>query len=282
MGKVLMRCNGINDEGQDPTQKCGIDVLAYNTVIQPGQGPALTITKELDRSSALLAQACANGSSIDEIAIDVFEDDDAADLPLIAITFSDCGIESLDMSVAAHSGLPCETITILYSRVEWKYTGSDGRIENASFVASRAIQDDGAHLQKPRLNEYVPNTAFIMMWMSAAHPELDDVCHAMKEVFGSFGIKAVRTDDIQHDDKITDLILNKIATSEFLIADLTGERPNVYYEVGHAHAMGKRPFLYRKTGTELHFDLAVHNVRQYKNILELRDLLSRRLEVLVR
>jgi nucleoside 2-deoxyribosyltransferase len=108
--------------------------------------------------------------------------------------------------------------------------------------------------------------------------DLVDVADTVKAIFSLFSIRAVRADDIEHEGLITQRILDEIKTSEFCFADLSGDRPNVYYEVGFAHALGRRVILYRKSGTGVHFDLAGYNCPEYKNMRDLREKLTRRLQ----
>ena len=119
------------------------------------------------------------------------------------------------------------------------------------------------------------------MPMDLGKPILEDVNNTIKNICAEFDIDAVRADDVEHSRRITDIVIEHVERCEFLIADLTDARPNVYYEVGCAHALDKRPILYRKKGAELHFDLSVHNVPEYRNITDLKEQLRERFEAIM-
>jgi hypothetical protein len=63
------------------------------------------------------------------------------------------------------------------------------------------------------------------------------------------GLKAVRADDeIFATGKVIDQILSGIKAAKVLVAELTGRNPNVFYELGLAHALNK-PVVLRRVNT---------------------------------
>jgi nucleoside 2-deoxyribosyltransferase len=65
----------------------------------------------------------------------------------------------------------------------------------------------------------------------------------IKNAIESCGLRAVRVDKTKITDPnvtIMDLVKTHLATCRFVVADVTGFRANVLYEVGLAHAVGKR------------------------------------------
>lgn len=102
----------------------------------------------------------------------------------------------------------------------------------------------------------------------------------IKPLAHEFNLKAVRVDEIQDAGKINDQILENIAKSRLVISDLSGERPNCYYETGFAHALGKEIILTIHKGSDIHFDLSSHRFIQWSTEKELRDRLRIRFKAI--
>ncbi|CAN5238880.1 hypothetical protein BH11PLA2_BH11PLA2_09650 [soil metagenome] len=74
---------------------------------------------------------------------------------------------------------------------------------------------------------------------------------------------------------IVDRIMDGIRTADFVIADLTMERPNVYLEVGYAWGLQKPVLLLARMGQKLHFDLSHHKCLFYPTIGKLAESLEK-------
>lgn len=76
------------------------------------------------------------------------------------------------------------------------------------------------------------------------------------------GFDCERVDQQFFEDRITDKILNQIEEADLIIADMSGRNANVFYEVGYAHALGKRPILVISAEDDIPFHL-----KDYQHII---------------
>jgi hypothetical protein len=78
--------------------------------------------------------------------------------------------------------------------------------------------------------------------------------------------------DLAAPGDIINQVWQDIRRSEVIVADLTGDNPNVFYEMGLAHALGKAVIMIRqKNTTRVPFDVSKHKYRDY-DIAELGEL----------
>ncbi len=106
--------------------------------------------------------------------------------------------------------------------------------------------------------------------------EFEDVYQfGIYDVVRRHGFVCERVDETALAGSIVDVIQDGIRNAEFVIADLSGERPNVYLEVGYAWGLNRKVILVARENTRLHFDLSHHKCIFYKTIGKLAQELER-------
>lgn len=104
-------------------------------------------------------------------------------------------------------------------------------------------------------------TAFILMPFA---DEFSDVYeYLISNGLQDAGYAVKRADDIKSQSNIIGDIIEGIVKSDLVVADLTGANPNVYYELGIAHALNKKVILITQEIDELPFDLRSYRVVGY-------------------
>nr|VFJ51274.1 MAG: hypothetical protein BECKDK2373C_GA0170839_103145 [Candidatus Kentron sp. DK] len=103
--------------------------------------------------------------------------------------------------------------------------------------------------------------AFVLMPFAE---ELSDVYqYLISDGLRNAGYDVKRADDILSQNNILEDIVAGIVSSDLIVADLTGANPNVYYELGIAHALNKSVILLAQDIDELPFDLRSYRVVSY-------------------
>lgn len=118
--------------------------------------------------------------------------------------------------------------------------------------------------------------AFVLMPFDES---FDDVYRlGVKETAKNIGIRAERVDEQIFQEGILERIYRQIDAADLIIADMSGQNPNVFYEVGYAHAKGKLCILMTKAVEDIPFDLKHHRHIVYgESINGLRNSLTEEL-----
>lgn len=116
--------------------------------------------------------------------------------------------------------------------------------------------------------------AFVLMPFA---PSFDDVYRiGIKEPAESMGIRAERVDEQIYAEGMLERVYRQIDAADLIIADMSGQNPNVFYEVGYAHAKDKLCILLTRDASDIPFDLKHRRHIIYGNsIRSLREQLMK-------
>jgi hypothetical protein len=113
-----------------------------------------------------------------------------------------------------------------------------------------------------RMDDRRPN-AFIAMQFSEPYNEV--YRDTIRPLVAEIGFEPFRVDEAAGPGIILNDIWARITESSVVIAEVSEANPNVYYEVGVAHALRKPTVLLAQRGTKLPFDLGPHRCIFYDN-----------------
>ncbi len=107
---------------------------------------------------------------------------------------------------------------------------------------------------------------------------------SVKKVCDQQNLDCMKADDIWENSAFIQDIFDLIFTSRVVIADFTGKNPNLFYEVGVAHTLGKTVIPITQSIEHVPSDLGHHRALVYlpnnQGYLDLENELSKRLKTL--
>lgn len=108
------------------------------------------------------------------------------------------------------------------------------------------------------------NTAFCLMPFNDRYQA---IYHAIFYSCQAANYSCTRSDDVYNPGNLLRQIVNMMLESSIIIALLDGQNPNVFYEIGIAHSIGKTVLLLanKKNKDEIPFDLKSDRLLLYSN-----------------
>ncbi len=160
-----------------------------------------------------------------------------------------------------------------FSRNHWAVKDVD--LYRFLLKTTRPRRQRPAVFQIPEHENIEPTLASAMMPFDAT---FNDVYAAIRKAAENAGLKCRRADDIWENPAIIQDVVSLIDRSRVVVCDCTGRNPNVFYEAGIAHTLGREVILITQSEHDIPFDLRHLRYVRYLNNTEGRDTLTAALQ----
>ena len=166
-------------------------------------------------------------------------------------------------------------------------TPSTSRVEVSEFISSAHSDTPKKTIMfSPQVFE-IPNKSVNEKLVAVMMPFNDSFAEtfkAIKKACKEVDLDCKKANDIWENSTIIQDVFELIFTSKIVIGDFTGKNPNVFYEIGIAHTLGKIVIPITQSIDDVPADLRHHRVLKYLSNTEgyakLQMELSRRLQTL--
>jgi hypothetical protein len=164
-------------------------------------------------------------------------------------------------------------------RFDQVYAGNITRLEYEQVLKSLSTDwNDFANRTVSLVEKIVTSpSVFVIMSFKPTKSYLD-LYTSIKRVCDKYEYIARRVDESNVLKRIVPEITKQVKQCAFVIADVTEERPNVFYELGFADGIGKEVILVAKEGTKLPFDINDVPVLFWDSFTEFEEELTKRVE----
>lgn len=148
-----------------------------------------------------------------------------------------------------------------------------GSLLNTLASAADRLRDQVLFLGPERLNRPAvapqePARARCFLVMPFGAEWSNDVHRVMRKACEKRGVRAVRGDDLFSPTDILDDIWQGINEADCVFADITGRNPNVLYELGMAHTLGKPVVILSQKAEDIPIDLGTRRVILYEKVTD--------------
>lgn len=140
---------------------------------------------------------------------------------------------------------------------DWEFNRTHWAVKDIDLyrVVHESILDSTLAPQVFRLPVEVPTEQDLVAVMMPFEARFANVYATLQQAVAESGMRCHRADDIWLNNHIIDDVINLIWRASVVIADLSSKNPNVFYETGIAHTLGRNVIQIAQSMDDIPFDL---------------------------